>query len=257
MTLALRFGRPGDKPAASVADLLDQLKTLEIKVECLYLERGFDSIAVQQTITERGLKAIIACTVRGKTGGTRRLCVGHHRYRTRHNFQGDAHTRWEADMRVCRVYTTKRRTGRAARKAGWLLFILIGLDLNPCQARLSAPLRDREQLPPCQPGAWLDDFGQGRLSLSADRAQFCADQCLGACALAVCPSPAPRSAPPASGVLFTPPPCALHRSSTRPPAPRGHLYCRALCPATLKSNLLSLRLSVGALFAPTSPLCLK
>lgn len=134
-TLALRVVQAGDRQAAIVGDLLDQIKTLEITVKCLYLDRGFDSIGVQQLITERGLKAIIACTVRGKTGGTRSLCVGRRSYRTRHNFHGDDHTRWEGELVVCRVYTTKRRTGRAARKAGWLLFILIGLDLNPRQAR--------------------------------------------------------------------------------------------------------------------------
>ncbi len=135
VTLAMRVVRAGERQAAIVGDLLDQVKTLEISVNCLYLDRGFDSIGVQQLITERGLKAIIACTVRGKTGGTRSLCVGQRSYRTRHNFHGEHHERWEAELAVCRVYTTKRRTGRAARKAGWMLFILIGLNLNPRQAR--------------------------------------------------------------------------------------------------------------------------
>jgi|SRR5688572_5678052 putative transposase len=135
VTLALRCVRAGERQAAIVADLLDQLKSLEITVKCLYLDRGFDSIGVQQLIAARGLNAIIACTVRGKTGGTRSLCVGRRSYRTRHNFHGDDHTRWEGELAVCRVYTTQRRTGRAARQAGWLLFILIGLNLTPRQAR--------------------------------------------------------------------------------------------------------------------------
>jgi DDE family transposase len=135
VTLAVRVVQAGERQAAIVGDLLDHIQTLGIAVKCLYLDRGFDSVGVQQTIRARGLKAIIACTVRGKTGGTRSLCVGPRSYRTRHNFHGDDHTRWEGELAVCRVYTTKRRTGRAARKAGWLLFILIGLDLTPRQAR--------------------------------------------------------------------------------------------------------------------------
>jgi putative transposase len=135
VTLALRAVQAGERQAAIVAALLDQVKTLGISVKCLYLDRGFDSIGVQQSITARGVPAIIACTLRGKTGGTRSLCVGPRSYRTRHNFHGDDHTRWEGELAVCRVYTTQRRTGRAARKAGWLLFILIGLNLNPRQAR--------------------------------------------------------------------------------------------------------------------------
>ena len=135
VTLAVRVVQAGERQAAIVGDLLDQLESLEIAVNCLYLDRGFDSIGVQQTIRARGLKAIIACSVRGQTGGTRSLCVGPRSYRTHHNFHGDDHTRWEGEVAVCRVYTTKRRTGRAARQAGWLLFILIGLNLTPRQVR--------------------------------------------------------------------------------------------------------------------------
>lgn len=135
VTLALRAVRAGERQATIVADLLDQLQRLAITVACLYLDRGFDSIGVQQLIAARGLKAMIACTVRGTTGGTRSLCVGPRSYRTRFRFHGDDHTRWEADLAVCRVYTTHQRTGRQPRQAGWLLFILIGLDLTPRQAR--------------------------------------------------------------------------------------------------------------------------
>jgi putative transposase len=135
VTLALRVVQAGERQATIVGDLLEQVETLGIAVKCLYLDRGFDSIGVQQLITARGVPAIIACTLRGKTGGTRSLCVGPRSYCTRHNFHGDDHTRWAGQVAVCRVYTTKRRTGRAARKAGWLLFILIGLNLTPRQAR--------------------------------------------------------------------------------------------------------------------------
>lgn len=135
VTLAVRAVRPGEGKAAIVADLLEALQRLEIVVNCLYLDRAFDGTAVQKLITERGLKALIACSVRGKAGGTRSLCRGNRSYRTRFQFHAEDHSRWDAELAVCRVYTTARRTGRKPRQAGWMLFILIGLDLSPRQAR--------------------------------------------------------------------------------------------------------------------------
>lgn len=40
-----------------------------------------------------------------------------------------------ANIAVCRVFTTAKRTGRMKRRAEWLLLILINLELTPKQAR--------------------------------------------------------------------------------------------------------------------------
>ena len=77
---------------------------------------------------------LIACPIRGKTGGTRTLCHGRKSYRTTHTFVS-GHQAFTAHLAVCRSFTTARRTKRLKRREVWLLYILIELDLTPRQAR--------------------------------------------------------------------------------------------------------------------------
>jgi putative transposase len=135
VTLALRFVLPDDDTVTILADLLKRLKTLRIRIAQLFLDRGFDGIAVLEYLTRRKQPALIACTIRGKTGGTRALCQGNHSYRTRYTFQGAGRATFTADLAVCRVFTTAKRTGRHPRQADWMIFILIQLDWTPRQAR--------------------------------------------------------------------------------------------------------------------------
>ena len=54
----------------------------------------------------------MACTIRGKTGGTRALCRENRLSRTRYTFHGDNPSTFTAELAVCRVFTTAKRTGR-------------------------------------------------------------------------------------------------------------------------------------------------
>ncbi len=135
VTLALRFVLPDEDTVTIVADLRKRLKTLGIRVAHLFLDKGFAGIGVMDYLTHDGQPALIACPIRGKTGGTRALCHGMKSYRTTYTFQGPNHTAFTAEMAVCRVFTTARRTGRLKRRAEWLLFILIHLDWSPKHAR--------------------------------------------------------------------------------------------------------------------------
>lgn len=135
VTLAVRFVWPGEATVTLLDDLLNRLQTLGIRVARLFLDRGFDGIAVMDYLTRRQQPALIACTIRGKTGGTRALCQGPRSYRTDYTFQGEGHVAFTAELAVCRVFTTAKRTGRQPRKADWMIFILIQLDWTPRQAR--------------------------------------------------------------------------------------------------------------------------
>ncbi len=135
VTLAMRFVLPGDDSVTILDDLLKRLKILGIQAARLFLDRGFDGIAVMDYLTRRKQPALIACTIRGKTGGTRALCQGHRSYLTRYTFHGEDQTAFTAELAVCRVFTTAKRTGRQPRKADWMIFILIHLDWTPRQAR--------------------------------------------------------------------------------------------------------------------------
>lgn len=135
VTLALRFVLPDDDTVSVLDTLLQRVNAQGVRVSCLLLDKGFDSIAVMTYLTRQGQAALIACTIRGTTGGTRALCQGHKSYGTTHTFKGTQGVAFTAALLVCRVFTTARRTGRLQRRAEWLLFIQIGLALSPRYAR--------------------------------------------------------------------------------------------------------------------------
>jgi putative transposase len=130
VTVAIRFVLPDDETVTVVHDLQTALKKLKIRVGRLCLDKGFAGIGV---LDEQ--PAEIACPIRGKTGGTRALCQGTKSYRTTYTFQGAAKASFTAELAVCRVFTTAKRTKRLKRRAEWMIFILIHLDWSPRQAR--------------------------------------------------------------------------------------------------------------------------
>jgi len=135
-TLALHFFLPTDSVVGALQMLLERVGELGIGINRLFLDKGFAGIDAQTCLQQSGTPALIACPIRGRTGGTRALCRGNQSYRTTHTFRNTAEQKqFRADIAVCRVFSTAKRTGRMKRRAGWLLFILINLDLTPRQAR--------------------------------------------------------------------------------------------------------------------------
>ena len=135
LTLALHFVLPTETTLGVLQTLLQCLNLQAIRIACLFLDKGFDGIAIQKELTQRQQPAVLACTIRGKKGGTRALCVGNQSYRTTHTFESAEQGTFTAQLAVCRVFTTAKRTKRLKRRAAWLIFILIQLDLSPRQAR--------------------------------------------------------------------------------------------------------------------------
>ena len=136
LTLAVRFVLPQEDTVTVLSDLLEHVKkTLRIRVKVLFLDRGFDGTPVMAYLSRLRQPAVIACTIRGKTGGTRALCQGQRSYRTRHTFCRQQPGEFTADVAVCRVYSSAKRTGRHPRHAGWMIFILIRLSWSPQRAR--------------------------------------------------------------------------------------------------------------------------
>jgi len=134
VTLALRFVLPEMEVVSLLEEVLNSLKKQGFQIACLFLDKGFASIAVMEYLTRRAQPALIACPIRGKTGGTRALCQGRRRYRTTHTFVSGDQT-FTATLAVCRSFTTAKRTKRLKPRAVWLLYILIELDLAPRQVR--------------------------------------------------------------------------------------------------------------------------
>ncbi len=135
VTLAIHFVLPGKETVETVKILLKRVQKRQIRIKCLFLDKGFGGIAVMDFLTRQGLSALIACTIRGKTGGTRALCQGRKSYRTPYTFQGKDGTPFTANLAVCRTFTTAKRTKRLKQRAVWLIYILINLDIAPKTAR--------------------------------------------------------------------------------------------------------------------------
>jgi putative transposase len=136
VTLAIKFIMPNDDTVGMLTSLLARLKGLKYRVKMLYLDRGFDGVAVMRYLTQHTrLRVVIACPIRGKTGGTRALCRGRGSYRTRYTFHSPEHGAFTADLAVCKVFTTARRTGRNPRRADWMIFVMIRCAFTPQHVR--------------------------------------------------------------------------------------------------------------------------
>ena len=135
VTLALHFVLPEDNTVSLLDLVLTRVKALGMRAAGLLRDKGFDGIAVMDYLTRQHQPALSACTVRGTTGGSRALCQGRRSYCTTHTFRGAHEAEFTAAVAVCRVFTTARRTRRLKRRAEWLLFILIHLQISPRYAR--------------------------------------------------------------------------------------------------------------------------
>jgi len=124
LTLAVAFVRPEEKTVAVVQRLLQQAERLPLRIDVLYLDRGFCSGPVINYLKAIKQSAVLACTIRGKTGGTRQLCRGRKSYRTRYTFTDGT----VVDMAVVATLVPNKQKKRRRK---WVLFVLIGVDWNP------------------------------------------------------------------------------------------------------------------------------
>lgn len=124
LTLAVRYVLPGRAKLDILQSLLDDLKRLGFSFKVLYLDKGFATTQIIRYVQQQGQPTIIACSIRGKQGGTRALCQGRKSYRTCYTFTGDT----PAELALI-ASLVPDKTGRRRRK--WLAFIVIHLDWSP------------------------------------------------------------------------------------------------------------------------------
>ena len=132
VSLGVVFVHSGMTLAQCVVPLIKLVKAQKIKLGCLFLDRGFAGIEVYRCLQRRRIPAIIACPIRGKTGGTRALCQGRQSYTTNHTFHSLEQGNSTTTVAVVRSYThTSQRGQPKQRKAAWFLYVLIHLKLSP------------------------------------------------------------------------------------------------------------------------------
>jgi len=82
VTLAIHAVRWEETAVAIITRLLAAINPLTVKVERLYLDRGFYSVPVIRWLMALKLPFIIPAIIRGKTGSTRARCTGRRSYLT-------------------------------------------------------------------------------------------------------------------------------------------------------------------------------
>jgi len=117
LTLAVAFVRPGDKTLAIVQCLLQCAAHFKVRIDVLYPDRGFCSGPVIAYLTAVRQRAILACTIRGKMGGTRQLCRGRTSYRTHYTFTDGTSAEMVVD--APRVADKTQRKGRICSTKGF------------------------------------------------------------------------------------------------------------------------------------------
>jgi hypothetical protein len=134
VTLAVRFVLPEQRLVGIVTELLKRVQKLRLQVRCLFWDKAFAVREVVAFLERRRQPTLIACPVRGKTGGLRQLCQGRQSYCTHHTFRS-AKREWTAKVALCRAFTTAKRTQRLKRRLVWQVYILIHLAWSARQAR--------------------------------------------------------------------------------------------------------------------------
>ena len=124
LTLAVTYVLPEDTTLDVLKILLFRLKCLHLRLGVLYLDKGFCSTSIIRYLTDKNQPAILACSIRGKNGGTRALCKGRKSYRTTYTFTDGT----SAEL-VLKATLVPGKDGKLRRK--WLAFVVIHLDWTP------------------------------------------------------------------------------------------------------------------------------
>jgi hypothetical protein len=127
LTLALTYVLPEDKLPEVVKRLLKQLVQVGLHATVLYLDKGFCSGEVIRYLQQVGQATVLACPIRGKTGGIRALCKGRGSYATNYTFTDGTCVR----LIMVNTRVPDPKTGRKQGK--WLAFVVIHLDWSPRQ----------------------------------------------------------------------------------------------------------------------------
>lgn len=124
VTLALCYVLPEYSLLDTLQRLLHRIPATGVKIRTLYLDKGFCLTAIIRYLQHQHYKAVIACPIRGKNGGTRALCQGKASYKTDYCFR-DGTT-----AKICCV-RTKVPDSQGRQRLKWLLYVIINVDWKP------------------------------------------------------------------------------------------------------------------------------
>jgi hypothetical protein len=125
LTLAVVFVKPKMDKVVILKRLLSALRAAQIRIKCLYADKGFCGIEVLRYLSRQRIPAIVAMPIRGKQAGSRALCRGQKSYWTTYMLQSAEYGKLSVPVAVVRTYQ-RRRSGR--RQLRWLLYVVLGVD---------------------------------------------------------------------------------------------------------------------------------
>jgi hypothetical protein len=87
LTLAIVFVKPKMDKLTVLKRLFSALQAAQIRIKCLYADKGFCCIPVLRYLSRRRIRAIMAMPIRGKQASSRALCRGPKSYWTSYTLQ--------------------------------------------------------------------------------------------------------------------------------------------------------------------------
>lgn len=110
VTLAIHAVHRMETLVATMTSLLRSLNPLKLKIQRLYLDRGFYSVPIIRWLKCLNIPFIMPAVVRGKKGGTRALCQGRKSYATTYTIRSPLYDSVTCDMKVvCHYQKGKRK----------------------------------------------------------------------------------------------------------------------------------------------------
>lgn len=126
VTLAIHAIPRGETLVATLTYLLARLTPVRVKVECLYLDRGFYSVPVIRWLQALRLPFIMPAIIRGTHGGTRALCQGRCSYQTPYTLRSQDYGTVNCQIAiVCRY----RKGTRHQHGIQYLLFVVYRVNV--------------------------------------------------------------------------------------------------------------------------------
>ncbi len=127
-TLGIVFVLPEYSIEDLLKALLHQIQALNLRIRGLYLDKGFCVQPVIEFLKGKPYEVIIACPIRGRTGGTHALCKGRKSYFTEYTFYAGKPKAYTVPLAVVRTYEQKQ----GKRHAVWLIYVTLNcVTKNP------------------------------------------------------------------------------------------------------------------------------
>ena len=130
VTLAMTYGLPEDSHLSVVQRLLERMGHLSFRPGVVYMDKEFCEGAIVQYLTQTHIPAVLACTIRGGTGGTHaRLALMPARVPDK---RGRRRVKWLAFVVIHLDWSAKKVAQRYRRRFG---IARTYRQLNPLRAR--------------------------------------------------------------------------------------------------------------------------